>query len=389
MPITIIILFLAAFCIGTTEFVIAGLLPEISNDLGISIPISGYLISAYAAAVAIGGPAMVLATARLPRKTNLLFLMSIFIAGHVWCALASDFTMLMIGRVVVAFSHGSFFGVAGVMAVSIVPENRRGAAIAWLFGGITVANILGVPGGTVIGHWLGWRATFWVVGGLGIAVLIAMITALPKGQKSTDEEAGLGAQFSALANQTVLLSYLAFASMLIGFWAFFTFIAQYLLTVVSIALESLPAMLFIFGVGASVGTFYGGRIADRFHARALLVMLPLQLIGWTAIAASSAYPIAIGIAMFIFGGVMFMPGSAIVNRVISGAAKAPDLASVLVSSAANIGIAVGAIIGARALSSGLDYSQLPWIGAFFAALAVGIIAVSLMLEKREISHKSK
>lgn len=382
MPITIYTLFLAAFCIGTTEFVIAGLLPEISADLKISIPVAGYLISAYAAAVAIGGPIVTLATVRVPRKINLLVLMSIFIVGHLWLALAPDFETLMLGRVIVAVSHGSFFGVAGVMAVSIVPENRRGAAIAWMFGGITVANILGVPGGTAIGHWLGWRATFWVVGSLGLAAFIAMLLTLPKDSKGSSKKASFSAQVSALGNQKVQLAYLVFAVMLTGFWAFFTFVAPYLQAVADITAGILPIMLLLFGIGASVGTFVGGRLVDRFQSQTLLFLLPVQIIGWLALVAGAFHPVSMGIAMFVMGSLIFMPGPAIVNRVLSGAAKAPDLASTLISTAANTGIAFGAILGAWAISSGIDYQFLPWVGFAFAVLATGVFILSASLERR-------
>lgn len=380
MPITIYVLFLSAFCIGTTEFVIAGLLPEISTDVGVSVPVAGYLISAYAAAVAIGGPLMTLATARVPRKINLIFLMSIFIAGHLWLALAPGFEMLMVGRVIVALSHGSFFGVAGVMAVSIVPENQRGAAIAWLFGGITVANILGVPGGTAIGQWLGWRATFWVVGGLALAALVTLVFTLPKDKKAVGDQTSFKAQISAIGNQQVLLAYLVFAIMLVGFWAFFTFVSPYLQTIARISAETLPVMLLLFGLGASAGTIAGGRMLDRLGPSTLLVVLPLQVFGWILLVAGTFHPVATGAALFALGALTFMPGPAIVNRVLTGAARAPDLASTFISTAANTGIAVGAVFGAWALSSGVDYSLLPWIGTSCAVLAIGVFAISRRLE---------
>lgn len=380
MPIAIFTLFLAAFCIGTTEFVIAGLLPQISRDLGVSIPAAGYLISAYAIGVAIGGPIITLATVRIPRKQNLLYLMAIFIGGHVWCATAQNYELLIAGRLVVALSHGSFFGVASVMAVTIVPEGRRGAAIAWLFAGITVANILGVPGGTAIGNWLGWRATFWIVGGIAVAVSIAMMLTLPKDSKNSGDRASFSAQISALANQKVLLAYLVFAMLLVGFWSFFTFISPYLSSVAGYSQNLIPVILMVFGVGATLGTILGGKFADLNPNRTLAFTFPIVTLAFLVIAVIGTRPYFLAGFIFFFGALTFISGSSLVNRILAGASKAPDLASTLVASAANIGIAVGAVVGAQALSAGFSYAQLPIVGSVFAAIAAMIMLFSLKLE---------
>lgn len=382
MPIAIYTLFLAAFCVGTTEFVIAGLLPEISRDLGISIPVAGYLITAYAAGVAIGAPIVTLATTRIQRKLNLLLLMAVFIAGHIWCATAQSYESLIVGRLIVALSHGSFFGVASVVAAAIAPEGRRGAAIAWIFAGVTVANILGVPGGTAIGNWLGWRATFWVVGGMAVAVSIAMMLALPRDSNTTGDAASYHAQIKALANQKVLLTYLVFALLLVGVWSFFTFIAPYLSSVTGVHQNQIPFMLLIFGVGATFGTMLGGKLADRFPNGTLALAFPLIALAFLSIAVVGTHPRLLAVSLFAFGAIGFLPGSAMVNRVLSGASKAPDLASTLVASAANAGIAVGAIIGAQALSHGISYPQLPLIGSGFVALSAVIMLLSLKIERQ-------
>lgn len=381
MPFAVVVLFFGAFCIGTTEFVIAGLLPEISRDLEISIPDAGYLISAYAIGVAIGGPVLTLAIARFPRKRNLLLLMTIFIVGHVWCAMSQSFATLMAGRLVVALSHGSFFGVAGVVAVSIVPEDRRGAAIAWLFAGISVANILGVPGGTAIGNWLGWRATFWVVGSAAVLALVAIVMSVPRDSETVGERARIGAQISAICNQKVMLSYLTFATMLVGFWAFFTFIAPHLKEVAGVKQQQLPFLLFLFGTGATVGTIIGGRLADRIPVKTLAFGLPTQVLAFGAVLLAGANPFLMAAVLFVFGVIMFIPASSLVNRILQAAASAPDLASTLISTAANIGIAAGAVVGSQALSSGLGYSQLPWIGILFAALASCVMLGSLRYDR--------
>ncbi len=381
MPIAVYVLFLAAFCIGTTEFVIAGLLPEISADLSVSIPVAGYLISVYAIGVAIGGPIITLAIAKFARKRNLLLLMGIFIAGHVVCALAPGYGMLMVGRLVVSLSHGSFYGIALIVAASLVPVNKSGTAIAWIFAGISVANILGVPFGTAIGNWFGWRATFWVVGGAAIIAAAGIMATIPSDSNAEGERQPLSAQFSALANQKVLMTYLTFATMLVGFWSFYTFIAPYLAEVAAISQQALPVMLFLFGAGATTGSMIGGRLADWNLSATLAISLPLQALTYVVVALSSTNLYVLSVVLFLFGISAFLPSSAIVNRILAGAAKAPELASTLVSSAANAGIAIGALVGALAISNGFAYGQLPWVGMFFAALTSGIILISLKIEK--------
>jgi DHA1 family inner membrane transport protein len=384
LPIAIYTLFFAAFCIGTTEFVIAGLLPEISRDFDVSIPIAGYLITAYAVGVAIGGPIVTLATTQLPRKRILLLLMAIFIVGHIWCATAPNYEWLIAGRLVVALSHGSFFGVANVVAVNLVPEGRRGAAVAWLFAGITVANILGVPGGTAIGNWLGWRATFWVVGSAAVLVAIAMMLTLPKDSNIAGKRMGFRVQISALANQKVLLTYTVFAVLLVGFWSFFTFIAPFLSNVAGYSQTQIPVILLIFGIGATIGTMLGGKLADRYPIGTLAFIYPLISLAFLVLAAVGNRPDVTAVSMFFFGAIVFIPGSSMVNRVLKGAAKAPDLASTLVASAANVGIAVGAVIGAQALSSGISYSHLPVVSSICVAISALIMLLSLKLERSEI-----
>ena len=386
MPIAVIVLFLGAFCVGTTEFVIAGLLPEISLDLNISIPTAGYLITAYALGVAIGGPVLTLAIAKFSRKRNLLFLLLIFLAGHLWCANSSSYEMLMAGRLIIALSHGSYFGVAGVVAVSIVPVERRGAAIAWLFAGISVANILGVPGGTAIGNWLGWRATFWIVGAAACFVIAAIYWFVPQDESDAVERPGVGAQITAIANQKVMLAYLTFAVMLIGFWTYFTFVAPHMIEVGRVPKESIAFMLFLFGVGATLGTAIGGRLADRVPEMTLRFGLPAQVLAMSAIYLFSFDPISMAVLLFLAGTIMFIPASSIVNRILQGASSAPDFASTLVSTAANIGIAFGAILGAQILTSGVGYSQLPGVGAAFIAMASFVMLLSIRLERQRQSR---
>ena len=196
MPLSLLILALSAFAIGTTEFVIMGLLPDVAADLGVSIPGAGWLVTGYALGVAIGAPFMALATAKLPRKAALVALMGIFIVGNLLCALASDYNVLMFARVVTALCHGAFFGIGSVVAANLVPANKRASAVALMFTGLTLANVLGVPLGTALGQAAGWRSTFWAVTVIGVIALIGLIRLLPA--KRDEEKLDMRAELKAL-----------------------------------------------------------------------------------------------------------------------------------------------------------------------------------------------
>lgn len=381
MPLSLLSLFLASFCIGTTEFMIAGLLPAISTDLGVSIPTAGLLVSGYAIGVAVGGPLVGLALTPLQRKQSILILMAIFIAGHLWCALAPSYELLMAGRLVISLSHGSFFGMAVIMAGTLVPPERSGRAVAMIVAGITIANILGVPGGTAIGQLLGWRAVFIVLGALAAATAAAMVFLLPAGSSDRTQAPGVGAQFRALANQEVYMTFIAIIGIMIAFWSFFTFVAPFLTNVSGIPPELVPGLLLLFGVGATAGAFAGGRLADRNPRQLLQWIFPVQALIFIVVLLVSGNAVTMAITLFVLGVVTFTPNAAIVNRLLHGAAAAPELASTLMSTVFNIGIASGAYLGAVALESGASYAQLPWFGIVFCSLATAIVLVSLRLER--------
>ncbi|MDB5561492.1 MAG: hypothetical protein JWN11_910, partial [Hyphomicrobiales bacterium] len=191
MPLPLLALFLTSFAIGTAEFVIAGLLPEVSTHLGVTIPTAGYLITAYAIGVAVGGPVLGLLSAKFSRKATLLALVGTFTIGQAFCALAPNFELLMVARLIVSFAHGAFFGVATIVASNLVPAEKRGSAVALLLAGITIANILGVPAGTAIGNVFGWRATFWAVGVLALIALLANAWLLPADAARHEEKSNL------------------------------------------------------------------------------------------------------------------------------------------------------------------------------------------------------
>ena len=265
MSLPLLALFLAAFTFGTAEFVIAGVLPDVALGLGVSIPVAGYLVSGYAIGIAIGGPALAVLTKKMNRKLLVVLLGLGFTLGQVLCAIAPGFELLLLARLFVSVLHGAYFGVAFVLATSIVPPARRGFAMALILSGLTVSNVLGVPGGTAIGTMLGWRATFWAVGLLGLAATLVIATVLPARAGATASQGSFRHEFAALGRQQVFLGFTIAMLVMTGQYSLFTYIAPLLLTVTGVGSEAIPIILLLFGIGATIGVFIGGRLADLFQ----------------------------------------------------------------------------------------------------------------------------
>eukprot|EP00659_Diplonema_papillatum_P000095 gene95-142_t len=268
MPLSLLILALSAFAIGTTEFVIMGLLPDVAADLGVSIPGAGWLVTGYALGVAIGAPFMALATAKLPRKAALVALMGIFIIGNLLCALASDYNVLMFARVVTALCHGAFFGIGSVVAANLVPANKRASAVALMFTGLTLANVLGVPLGTALGQEAGWRSTFWAVTVIGVIALIGLIRFLPA--KRDEEKLDMRAELRALKGAGIWLSLSMTALFAASMFTLFTYVAPLLGDVTGVSPKGVTWTLLLIGLGLTVGNIIGGKLADKRLAATLI-----------------------------------------------------------------------------------------------------------------------
>jgi DHA1 family inner membrane transport protein len=382
IPPSLASLVLAAFSIGTTEFVIAGLLPSISVDLAVSIPSAGLLVTGYAIGVAIGGPIMGLLLTPFQRKQSILLVMGIFILGHLWCAFAPNYALLMAGRIIISLSHGTFFGMAVIIAGSLVPPDRSGRAVGMIVAGITIANILGVPGGTAIGQVFGWRAVFIVLAVLGGLSAFAMAILLPSSTSDRSQAPKFSDQFRALANHQVYLTFAAIIFMMIGFWCVFTYVAPLLTTTSGIEAEYVPALLLLFGIGATIGAVIGGRLADQTPRQVLFWAYPAQAVVFGSLLFASGSGAAMAAILVVFGIVTFIPNATLVSRLLKGAAAAPELASTLMSTVFNIGIASGAYLGAVALERNVAYAQLPWFGIGMVAVAFGLTLISLGQDKR-------
>lgn len=383
MSLPLIALFLAAFAFGTAEFVIAGILPEVATGLGVTVPVAGYLISGYAIVIAVGGPLLAVATKKMTRKSLILLLGGIFTLGQVLCAIAPSFELLMAARVIVAVVHGTYFGIAAIVAVSLVPPEKRGFAVALILSGLTVSNILGVPGGTAIGNVLGWRATFWTVGIIGLLATLTVAFFLPRGAASATTAGDFAREFKVLGRQQIVASLLIVILVMIGQYSLFTYITPLLTNITGLPTATVPWLLLLYGVGSTIGVFVGGRLADWKLMPSLIAILTLQAVMFATIFFVSPYAIVMAIATILWGGVNFAFGSPVQSRVLAWAADAPNLASALIPTGFNIGIAIGAILGANVIASGPGYAYLPLIGAISSALAAFVAIVSNMLDKRQ------
>ncbi|MES0091409.1 MFS transporter [Mesorhizobium sp. M0030] len=378
----LIALFIAAFAFGTTEFVIAGVLPQVADGLGVSIPTSGYLVSGYAGGIAVGGPLLALATKGISRKTLLLCLTVAFTIGQAACALAPDFTSMLLLRIAVAVAHGAYFGVAMVVAVGLVPEDKRGMAVAVILSGLTVSNVIGVPAGTAIGNLWGWRATFWVMCALGVVAFAAMAALLPRTTGASRPSASLGSEVRVLARQQVWTSLILMLTLMIGQFGLFTYITPTLLEVTHLDQSLIPWVLLLNGAGATVGVFLGGKLSDWKLMPSLITMLALQAVMLGVIYAVSPYPVPMVIAIVIWGGLNFAIGTPIQTRILAWTADASNLASSLIPSGFNVGIALAASLGAAMLNAGYGYRSLPVVGAAAMLVAVVVALASYIWEGR-------
>lgn len=383
MPLPLIALFVAAFAFGTTEFVIAGILPQVAEGLGVSIPSAGYLVTGYALGIAIGGPLLTVATTTVSRRTLLIALALVFTAGQVACALAPGFASMLMVRVAVAVAHGVFFGVAMVVAVGLVSEDRRGMAVAFVLAGLTVSNIVGVPAGAAIGNLFGWRATFWAMFALGIVATAAMIALLPRNRSgNAPAPANLAGEVRVLGRQQVWTSLILMLLLMIGQFVPYTYIAPLLQEVTGLSAATVPWVLLLNGIGATLGVFVGGRLAGWRLMPSLIALLVAQSAVLVAMYLSSENPLPMVAVIVVWGTVNFAIGTPIQTRILTWTADAPNLASSLIPSGFNVGIALAASIGATLLSAGFGYRSLPVLGIFAMLVAAGVAAASHAAERR-------
>ena len=374
-------LFLATFAIGTTEFAVVGLLPDIAASLDISISQTGLLVSGYAIGVAIGGPVIVTLTSSQPRKRTLLQLCAIFVLGHVLAALAPDYGWLMGARVLAAISHASFLGVAAIVAAGSVPPERSARAVSFVWLGFSAASLVGVPSATAIGHAFGWRAAFLMLAVVGVIAAVALQLSMPA--SSSSEVSSFRQELVALRRPQVLLAMAMSLLVCASTFAVFTYVAPLLMEETGISVGALPIMLLLFGVGGAAGMVIGGRLGDWKPLESIAVLSLAYAVFYLVLMEVIDSVALVGAAMIIWGFLFLAPCVPLQTRVVRKALEGPNLASTLSQSAFNVGNALGPTLGAIALSLDFDYRALPWIGGALALLCAAIALFSRALEGRE------
>lgn len=380
MPLALLALAIGAFGIGTTEFVIMGLLPEVAADFGVPIPTAGLLVTGYAVGVVVGAPLMTALGTRISRKRMLMLLMVLFTAGNLLSALAPGFGALLAGRIVASLAHGAFFGIGSVVAAELVAPEKKAGAIATMFTGLTVANIVGVPLGTFVGQSVGWRATFALVAALGVLGLIGIAKLVP--ELPRPEGAHLRRELAAFKNVQVVL---AMAMTVLGFGGVFaaiTYIAPMMTKVAGYSDGAVTWLLVLLGVGMFLGNLLGGRFADR----RLMPMLYTTLGGLAAVLAlftvtAHSKPLA-AVTLLVVGALGFATVPPLQKRVLDQAHGAPTLASAVNIGAFNLGNALAAWLGGAVITAGFGYTAPNWVGALLAASALVLAFVSAALERR-------
>ena len=381
MPLALLALTVGAFGIGVTEFVIMGLLPEVGADLGVSLQSAGLLISGYALGVVAGAPVLTVLTRQWPRKTVLLALMAVFTLGNAACAMAPGYGLLMAARVLTAFAHGSFFGVGAVVATQLVAADKRASAIAIMFTGLTVANVLGVPLGTWLGQAHGWRATFWAVAGVGVLALATLQWLVPRDQ-AAPEAMDWRADLVAMSRRSVLLG---LATTVLGFggvFAVFTYIAPLLTQVTGLPKGAVPPILLVFGGGLVAGNLIGGKLADRRLEATVLGSLVALAVVLLAMGAALHHPVAAVVGVGLLGVAAFATVAPLQAWVLSKADGAgATLASSFNIAAFNLGNALGAWVGGAVIAHGPGLSAVTWTAATLPLAALAIAGWSMRAQR--------
>jgi DHA1 family inner membrane transport protein len=384
VPIALLALAISAFGIGTTEFVMMGVLPQASADFGVSIPSAGYLITAYALGVVVGAPLLTASAVRLPRKTLLMALMGLFALGNALFALSPNLRFGMAFRFIAGLPHGAFFGAGAVVASSLVKKGNRAKAVSMMFMGLTLANVVGVPLGTLLGQQVGWRATFLVVAMIGLVAIAAIAKLVPHQGKPL--EPSLRGELGAFRRPQVWLALAIVTFGLGGVFACLSYIAPMLTDVAGYSPTDVTVLLSLAGVGMTVGNYLGGRLADK----ALMPSLYSALIALAAVLAiftvTAHGKVGAAITIFFVGLAGFMIGPMMQARIMEKAGGTPSLVSAAVQSAFNIANSIGAYLGGLVIAGGLGLVAPNWVGAVLSVLGLSIAAVSGGMDRREARH---
>lgn len=379
MPLALLALAVSAFGIGTTEFVMMGLLPDVADDLGTSVPTAGNLVSAYALGVVVGAPLLTALGSRVPRKRMLLLLMALFAVGNLASALAPGFGTLLAGRVLAGLPHGALFGVGAVVAARLVEEHRQARAVATMFLGLTVANIVGVPAATALGQQLGWRATFLVVTAIGLVAMAALARLVP--HMPLDGHQSLGRELRALGNRQVLLGLATAVFGFAGVFAVYSYLASMTTQAIGLGESSVTLVLALFGIGMTLGALAAGPLTDRALRPTLYGSLAALALVLVAFPFTAGTPWLALTAVAVLGAVGFMTTTPLQMLVMRKAEAAPTLASASNHSAFNLANAGGAWLGGAAIAAGWGWTSPAFVGAVLAVVGLAVAATAGLLDR--------
>ncbi len=376
----------SAFGIGTSEFIIMGLLPDLAHSFQVSIPKTGILVSGYALSVTLGSPLVALALSRMDRKRALVILMGMFVGGNALCALAPTFLLLLGARILTALCHGAFFGIGSIVASHLVPRSERAQAIALMFAGLTLANVLGVPAGTALGQAFGWRFAFWALVPIGLIAGLGLLLMVPA---QPPEKVHLKHEFHAVIRPQVQLVLALSTLSSVSLFCVFTYIAPILEQVTHLSPIAVTRVLVIFGVGITLGNLLGGRLADWKPMAVIIGGIMLLILIFLSMPLLEPRVIPAVVMIFVWGCVHFAAGAPLQARIVDQARGAPNLASTLNQGAFNLGNAIGASLGGIMLTEGIGYRYLSLGSAAVASVALLVALVAWRVEQQENGSAEK
>lgn len=381
MPVAVYVLGLSVFALGTSEFMLSGLLPPIAEDMGVTIPQAGLLISAFAIGMVVGAPLLAVATLRLPRRTTLVSLISLFGLGQVAGALAPSYELLFASRVISAFACAGFWAVGAAVAIAMVDKDQRARAMAVMIGGLSIANVLGVPAGAFLGEHLGWRSAFWSVAAASAIALVGILALIPRIPLPA-ERPSLGRELRIYRDRQVWLSIGITALAAGGVFCAFSYLSPLLTDVAGLDSRWVPWILGLFGIGALVGTTIGGRVADAHLFGVMIWGITASTVFLTALALlASAAAAAIALA-FLLGFSAFFTAPALNARMFNVAGAAPTLAGATTTAAFNLGNTGGPWLGGTVIDADLGFAATAWAGAAMTVTAIALTVLALRLDRR-------
>jgi len=362
---------LGTFGIGTTEFMPMGLLPVIADGVGASIPAAGLLISAYAIGVMIGAPLITLYLTKYSHKTSLLALMVVFVLGNILSALAVNYETLLFSRIITSLSHGAFFGIGAVVAMNLAPYHKKGSAVASIFLGLTIANIIGVPITTWLGQTFDWRISFAVTAALGLVAILGISRSLPSMARA--EKPNVRSELSTIMQPAALRAFATTVMCASSMFTLYTYITPIMQTLAQASDNAVATMLMLTGIGFTLGNYISGKVTDKSPDMALFIFLGLQVLVLLVFRFTSTTVVGAGITILLWGTVIFGSGPPLQMQVMKIAEKAPGLASSINIGAFNLGNAIGAALGGLVISIGFSFDWIPTVAAVFSFFALVMV----------------